>query len=125
VAEFGGAGNVKKIINAIEEEFDTQGLNEIFNVPWYLPQLEEYKLKLETCNFIIREIELFERPTKLPSDVGKWLDTFADPFFTRVDNKLKDKMKKNIIHNLSKIICDEKGVWWADYVRLRFVADHF
>ncbi|MBL41131.1 MAG: SAM-dependent methyltransferase [Rhodospirillaceae bacterium] len=125
VAEFGGAGNVKKIINSIKDEFDSQGLIDIFAVPWYLPPLEEYKLKLESYNFLVREIELFDRPTKLPSDVGKWLDTFADPFFKDVDEKLKEEMKKNIIINLSKLICDDQGVWWADYVRLRFVADHF
>ncbi len=125
VAEFGGIGNVKKIIKSIKKEFRSQGFQNFYNDPWYFPTVEEYKSKLEKYNFLIREIELFDRPTKLPSDVGKWLDVFADPFFRNLDNRSKVKMKNNIIKDLSKEIRDSSGVWWADYVRIRFVADHF
>ena len=125
VAEFGGIGNVKKIIKSIQSEFANQGFQNFYNNPWYFPSIKEYKNKLEKHNFLIREIELFDRPTKLPSDVGKWLDVFADPFFVNIDHQSKVKMKNNIIEDLSKEIRDESGVWWADYVRLSFAADHF
>lgn len=125
IAEFGGFENVKTITSAIEEEIKALYPRRKFVNPWYLPKEDEYKMKLQDKGFLVKKIELVSRPTALPGDIGGWLDVFAGSFFSFMSDKEKKIVRNNIVSNLKKKICDKNGVWWADYVRLRFSADHF
>ncbi|MDC0074410.1 class I SAM-dependent methyltransferase [Alphaproteobacteria bacterium] len=122
VGEMGGYGNVTKIISSIESELLKYGLKGHDLNPWYLPHSDEYRDKLESFGFNVKCIGLVERPTKLPGDIGGWLDVFADSFFYMLTDKQKLNVRQNIINDLSSKIEDENGIWWADYVRLRFHA---
>lgn len=122
VAEFGGGKNVAKIIAAIDEELSARGKPGLKGHPWYFPTPEAYRALLEQRGFRVDQIGLIDRPTRLPGDVGGWLDTFADSFLRVLDPEDRGAARDAIIDRLRDRICDEDGVWWADYVRLRFRA---
>jgi SAM-dependent methyltransferase len=122
VAEFGGGENVAKIIAAIDEELSARGKPGLTGNPWYFPSSESYGALLEKGGFRVDQIGLIDRPTRLPGDVGGWLDTFAESFLRVIDPSDRPAARDAIVDRLRDRICDENGVWWADYVRLRFRA---
>jgi hypothetical protein len=77
---------------------------------------------LESHGFEVEQIGLIDRPTKLPGDIGGWLDTFADSFLRVLDPGDRAAARDSIVDRLRDRIRDDEGVWWADYVRLRFKA---
>ena len=123
VGEMGGAGNVVKIIAGIAEVLALRGLEGSNAHPWYFPRADEYAESLVGAGFLVREIRLISRPTRLPGDVGGWLDVFGDGFFRHVPAAAKAAVRDEIVERLRPVLCDADGVWWADYVRLRFAAD--
>ena len=122
VGEFGGAGNVAKIIAAIDEELSERGQPGLKGHPWYFPTPDTYRALLEERGFRVEQIGLINRPTRLPGNIGGWLDTFADSFLRVLDPADRGVARDAIVARLQDRICDEDGVWWADYVRLRFRA---
>jgi trans-aconitate methyltransferase len=122
VAEMGGAGNVATIVAAIDDELLARGHSATEGNPWYFPSPEEYTRLLEKHGFQVRQIALIQRPTRLPGDVGGWLDTFADAFLRVLDPGERGEARDSIVERLRDRIRDTDGVWWADYVRLRFCA---
>jgi len=122
VAEMGGAGNVETIIRAIDEELTDRGYPGLDGHPWYFPAPEEYERRLNACGFDVEQIALIERPTRLPGDVGGWLDTFADSFLRVLPTAERANARDAVVARLRDRIRDNDGVWWADYVRLRFRA---
>jgi len=77
VGEFGGHGNVAKIMKALVDALNRRGLDGEAAIPWYFPTVEEYSAKPKTAGFSINSIALIPRPTPLPGDVSGWLETFA------------------------------------------------
>src|SRR3546814_1253922 len=63
VAEMGGAGNVGRIVAALVAALDRRGLDGAAAVPWYFPDVAEYRARLAARGFAIGTIELFARPT--------------------------------------------------------------
>ncbi len=122
IAEFGGLGNVAKIIAAIDEELTGRGHPGLEGHPWYFPSPQEYAERLQAHGFVVEQIGLIDRPTRLPGDVGGWLDTFADAFLRVLDPGARRDARDKIVDLLGARIRDADGVWWADYVRLRFRA---
>lgn len=122
VAEFGGAGNVAKLVAAIDEELTQRGQPGLKGHPWYFPTPDAYRALLEGHGFRVEQIGLIDRPTKLPGDIGGWLDTFADSFLRVLEPGDRAAARDGIVERLRDRIRDEDGVWWADYVRLRFKA---
>ena len=51
-----------------------------------------------------------------------WLGTFADPFFTRLPEAERPAALDEAVALLRPVLCDSRGRWTADYVRLRFAA---
>jgi SAM-dependent methyltransferase len=105
VAEFGGKGNIATIIAAV-------GSN-----PWYFPGIGEYAALLEAHGLEVTSAMLFERPTKLEGEDGlrQWLEMFFHPALTpdeveRVVRELRPRLNRD-------------GAWFADYRRLRIVAN--
>lgn len=120
VGEFGGYGNVSAIISAIESMLTLRGLT--VACPWFFPRLEEYQELLELSSFSVNSMTLFPRPTPLPGDVRGWLETFAQPYTSVLPPTERDLFISEVVENLRPVLCGEKGVWEADYVRLRFSA---
>jgi SAM-dependent methyltransferase len=101
VAEFGGHGNVAAITVALIAALERRGIDGQSRNPWF---------------------ELLPRPTPLPTDITGWLDTFGENFFRAVPAAERDAVKQEVVALLRPCLCDERGNWTADYVRLRFAA---
>lgn len=124
VSEMGGAGNVAKIRSALNSALRAHGYDGQPVDPWYFPTEEEQRQRLEKCGFAIRNVTLFDRPTPLPSDVGDWLDTFAESYIGMLSDDTRMKVVADVVERLRPVLVDESGTWIADYVRLRFHAVH-
>lgn len=120
VAEMGAAGNVAKIIQALEAALANRGL--VAECPWFFPTAEQYQNLLEQAGFQLNYIETWVRPTVLPSAVDNWLTTFAQPYIAVVPVDDRAAFINEVTTQLRPKLCDENGDWVADYVRLRFSA---
>ena len=85
VGEFGGQGNIRLIVGALEHALARAGMTFPEHLDlWYFPSAEEYAGLLERRGFQVRSITLFDRPT--PLDGGErglqtWMNMFANWFF--------------------------------------------
>ncbi len=123
VAEFGGAGNVGRIVAGLEAALDRRGLDGKAANPWYFPTPASYQAKLEAAGFTVRSIALIPRPTPLPTDMAGWLTTFAQSFLNRVSEAERPALIAEVLDSVAAELRDAEGRWTADYVRLRFAAD--
>ncbi|WP_197675089.1 class I SAM-dependent methyltransferase [Halopseudomonas salegens] len=120
VGEFGGAGNVATIIDALESEL--HGLGVPAECPWFFPTPDAYQTMLEQAGFEVTKVALIPRATPLPGDVGGWLRTFAQPYTNVLPESQRDDLITTVVEKLKPRLCDAQGNWTADYVRLRFAA---
>jgi len=120
VGEFGGYGNVSTITTAIEAVLFSRGMT-IAN-PWFFPRPDEYRKLLEAMGFAVDSIALIPRPTPLPEDMSGWLQTFAQPYTSALPATETRGFLSEVVEALRPMLCDAKGTWHADYVRLRFSA---
>ena len=122
VGEFGGAGNVRQIIEAVLAALARRGIDGEAVNPWYFPSPEAYQERLEAGGFTVETIELFPRPTPLPGELADWLETFAETFLKLVPAAERPGLAQEVSEALRPRLCDAEGGWSADYVRLRFSA---
>jgi trans-aconitate methyltransferase len=120
VAELGGYTNVASISVAIRAVLARHHIP--FNWPWYYPSPDEYRRVLESRGFEVQDIRLFPRPTPLPTGMDGWLQTFGGAVLANVHGELRERIVKEIVDLLRPSLCDERGRWTADYVRLQVVA---
>ncbi|MDX1738105.1 MAG: methyltransferase domain-containing protein, partial [Alphaproteobacteria bacterium] len=122
VAEMGGAGNVSKICAALKLAMEKRGLDFDSAYPWYFPTVEDYQKKLIAAGFKVEAIKLFARPTPLPGDIAGWLSTFAGSFLSALEQSQWSDLIDEVRDILSPDLKQDEGLWYADYMRLRFVA---
>jgi hypothetical protein len=67
-------------------------------------------------------MELIPRPTPLPTSMKGWVETFAMPLFRPLPESERESALNETVEILRPVLCDAKGRWTADYVRLRFLA---
>jgi trans-aconitate methyltransferase len=123
VGEMGGAGNIAVIRAALEDALRRRGVDPQPLSPWYFPTADEYGAKLRAAGFAVRFLELFPRPTPLPTALSDWLDTFAEPFLLALDRPAREAVKAEVEAATAASLRAPSGEWQADYVRLRFAAD--
>jgi SAM-dependent methyltransferase len=119
VAELGGHGNVAAIEVAIRCVLAARSLPP--RTPRFYPTADEYRARLEAHGFAVSEIALIPRPTPLPTGIRGWLDIFERSTLERV-GAARDEVVRDIEEVLRPSLCDGRGRWTADYVRLRFRA---
>ena len=73
--------------------------------------------------FAIRYIALIPRPTKLPTEINGWLETFAQAFIAPLAVNERAGFIDEVRESLRTQIFNAQRKWIADYVRLRFAAD--
>jgi len=122
VAEFGGAGNVAAITDALVAELDARGYE--VDHPWYFPSIGEYAPRVESHGLELRFSRLFDRPT--PLDGGEdglrnWIGMFGDEFFADVEDDERNAVLSAVEDRLRPTLFDG-DTWVADYRRLRLVA---
>lgn len=121
VAEFGGHGNVAAIVTALRAVAARRGASADEAALWFFPSPSEYRIILEEHGFKVARIGLFPRPTPLDTGMKAWLMTFRAPFFAQFDDEM-DAVLEEVTGLLAPALCDSKGNWTADYVRLRVEA---
>jgi trans-aconitate methyltransferase len=122
VGEFGGYGCVQKIRTALVAALNRRGVDGEAASPWYFATVEDYSARLRKGGFAVGCIALIPRPTPLSSDITGWLETFAESFVSKVRPEEKNAYIAEVRESLRPQLCDEEGVWIADYTRLRFSA---
>ncbi|MEE4236576.1 MAG: methyltransferase domain-containing protein [Anderseniella sp.] len=121
VAEFGGHGNVAAIVTAMRAVARLRGGGEALAGPWFFPSPEVYSDMLAERGFEVRRIGLFPRPTPLKTGMKAWLKVFRKPFFDQF-GAASDEVLDEVEELLRPCLCDARGNWTADYVRLRVEA---
>lgn len=125
VAEMGGKGNMKQMIAATQQVLEKHGYCKLAErTPWYFPSLAEYTGVLEKAGFRVTFAAHFDRPTLLqdgPTSVAKWLNMFGGIYFEGIEETERQQILAEITDILEPDYNDN-GEWYADYVRLRFVA---
>ncbi|MBV0925346.1 methyltransferase domain-containing protein [Halomicroarcula limicola] len=125
VAELGGRGNVRRIVDALDAELRERGERVVH--PWYFPSVGEYASRVESHGFEVTAARLFDRPTELDGGADglrNWIEIFGDDFFAGVDDSEREAVLDGVEGRLRDGLFDpETATWTADYRRLRFVAE--
>jgi trans-aconitate methyltransferase len=123
VGEMGGHGCVAAVNLALIVGLQKRGIQNAAGFsPWYFPTVDDYTARLERAGFIAESVQLIPRPTPLPAGMRGWLETFANPFCAALSEDQREDFLDEVTEMLSPVLCDEKGRWTADYMRLRFKA---
>jgi SAM-dependent methyltransferase len=123
VGELGGHGNVAAIGTAIRAVGHSRNGDPALVAPWFFPTVDEYSRLLTEGGFSVKEIALVPRPTLLKTGMDGWLRTFGRSFFDQFPEPERTEVVAEVIELLRPSLCDKKGVWTADHIRLRFFAE--
>jgi SAM-dependent methyltransferase len=124
VSEQGGAGNVSRLWGAVTAAFDDVGLPEPTH-PWTFPTSAEQASRLEAASFRATLVQHFDRPTRLApgATAATWVEMFGRDVLAPLPADLRADVLTRTDEQAQKAgLRDDEG-WWADYVRLRFVAE--
>lgn len=118
VFEFGGFGNNQLIHAAMERVFAEHGLE--YKTPFYFPTIGEYATLLEQAGFLVTDMILFDRLTRLNGENGlaDWIRMFIQIPFEGIAGTDKEEVIARAVDLLRKDLLRD-GVWYADYVRIR------
>jgi trans-aconitate methyltransferase len=125
VAEFGGKGNVRMLVDAMRSALDELHiLTDGSPSPWFFPSIGEYTGIVEQQGLEVLRAELFDRPT--PMDAGEqgireWIAMFGADFAAHVPPDQHDAFVQSVERRLRPSLYRD-GTWYADYRRLRIVA---
>ncbi len=123
VGEMGGHGCVAAVNVALIVGLEKRGIKNAASIcPWYFPTVDDYTARLERAGFVAESVQLIPRPTPLPTGMRAWLETFANPFCAALPEGQRGDYLEEASEMLRPVLCDEKGRWTADYMRLRFMA---
>jgi hypothetical protein len=119
----GGHGCVAAITLALIVGLEKRGIKNAASVsPWYFPTVDDYAARLERAGFTAESVQLVPRPTPLSTGMRPWLGIFANPFCAVLAENQKEEFLDEATEMLRPVLCDERGRWTADYMRLRFRA---
>lgn len=122
VAELGGFGNIAAIRVALIAVLERRGMDGAARLPWFYPTADSYRRLLEAAGFEVGLLELFPRPTPLPTGMRGWLETFTSGILSALAPQDRARALDETVALLRPVLCDEDGRWTADYVRLRVAA---
>jgi len=125
VAEMGGKGNVRTLLDALDQALTEEGVPpEQIPHPWCFFSIPEYAAMLERAGFEVTFMQLFDRPTPLddcPDGAADWVRMFGDDFLAPVPPERQAHVLARV-NALTAPVLVHDGRWIADYRRLRFVA---
>ena len=124
VAEFGGHGNVAKIMAALKTTLERNGRGDAFVDPWYFPTVGEYATLLESHGFEVRRAMLYDRPTLLEEGedgmIG-WLRMFGHAMVPGMEAEEAERWYAEACERMKEGLRKD-GRWTADYRRIRVEA---
>ncbi len=124
VAEFGGKGNIKLIVSALNNAIQAAGYPAINLNPWYFPSIGEYGTLLEKQGLQLIYAILFDRPIPLEdgeNGIRNWIKMFASSFFKDIPVDQQASILANIENQLRPSLY-RNSTWYADYRRIRIIA---
>lgn len=122
VAEFGGRGNVGRIVGNVQGILTAKGYP--CHSPWYFPTVGEYATLLEFNGFEVSSASLTDRPTRLAdAELGMrhWMEMFGQPLLERVPPSRHAEVLSELEIRLRPALFRD-AAWFADYRRLRVHA---
>jgi trans-aconitate methyltransferase len=126
VAEMGAARNVAALVAALRDAAQQIGLEADLPLPWYFPTPAEHATRLERAGFTVRLLQYVDRPTPL-TDVrdgaADWWRMFGASTLSGLAAAQVDELLAAVNEVAAPRLRGPDGVWVADYVRLRFVAE--
>jgi trans-aconitate methyltransferase len=124
VAEFGGAGCVQAVRDAVKAELQERGPDLAgYGTPsWFFPSVPQYARVLEGAGLWVRTALWFERPTRLEGAAGleTWLELFCLPLLKALGQRRAEVIRG--VEDRCRAALFRDGSWWLDYTRLRVVA---
>jgi trans-aconitate methyltransferase len=122
VAELGAAGNCRTIIEAVAAARRECGAAPV-PPPWFFPSPARYAAMLEGTGFTVRLLACFDRPTRLDAEgLAGWLRMFGAPLLAGLDPPGAAAVTERA-GELARSTLYRDGDWFADYRRLRLVAE--
>ena len=118
IVEFGGKGNVDRIVQAAEDVLGPLSTN-----VWYFPSIGEYCSLLEKHGFEVSSAILFDRPTVLQGEEGikNWYRMFGSALLQSAREEDMERILDALEEKLKPHLYDGEK-WTADYRRIRIVA---
>jgi trans-aconitate methyltransferase len=123
VAEFGGKGNVKELMAAMERAWHKLNMGEAPK-PWYYPSIAEYTGLLEQHGLEVTYATLFDRPTPLEDGtqgLRNWLHMFGGVFLHSFNPEQRERVIEAVVREARPALFHDDH-WVMDYRRLRVVA---
>jgi trans-aconitate methyltransferase len=125
VAEFGGKGNIQRLVEGFHRAFSDLGMREPDGVsPWFYPSVAEYAGLLESHGLEVREASLFDRPTMLEEGergLENWIRLFRQTFLEKMGEENAQRWIREV-ERLCRAELFKNGSWELDYRRLRIAA---
>ena len=125
VAEFGGKGNIQRLVAGFHRAFTAMGVPEPDGVsPWYYPSVAEYSALLERHGLEVRQASLFERPTVLEEGergLESWIRMFRQGFVEKMGEQNAQRWIREVERQCRNELFRD-GSWVLDYRRLRIAA---
>lgn len=125
VAEFGGKGNIQKLVAAFHRALAALDLRPPEAVgPWFYPSVAEYAGMLEKHGLEVREASLFDRPTVLEEGergLENWIRVFRKTFVEKMGEADASRWIREVERQCRGELFRD-GSWVLDYRRLRIAA---
>ncbi len=125
VAEFGGHGNTRAVLEAVYRSMEALGIAEPErHNPWFYPRIGEYATLLERHGLTVTFAVLFDRPTALEGaeqGLSNWLGMFGERLTSAVRDEQRTEFQRLVEQHAAPLLW-RAGKWWVDYRRLRVVA---
>ncbi len=122
VGEMGGEGNLATIRRGVRDELTQRGYPVPAEDPQWYAGPEEFTRVYADAGFADIRVLLIERPTPLPGGVAQWVKTFRSGLLdmAQVPAGERDEIAAAVEHRLAHDLRRDDGIFYADYVRLRF-----
>jgi trans-aconitate methyltransferase len=125
VAEFGGKGNVQKLLEGFNRALEIVGsASVVHSNPWYFPSIADYSALLEKQGFDVTFACLFERATALDDGehgLRNWIQMFGNAFCSGLSTGEQEQFIRESEKFLRPVLFHD-GSWFVDYRRLRVIA---
>src|SRR5215471_910163 len=125
VAEFGGKGNIQRLVAGFQRAFSALGMRPRDEVgPWFYPSVAEYASLLERHGLEVREASLFDRPTVLEDGergLENWIRVFRQTFLEKLGEENAQRWIREVERQCRAELFKD-GSWELDYRRLRIAA---
>jgi SAM-dependent methyltransferase len=124
IAMFGGHGDCRIIRSSLIEAAGQKGFDVRPLDPWFNPTVEQYSKFLANADLQqIIPVQLIPWEFPLPQGMATYVRTF---FSNSLLSPIPEHMRESVIHEAVEMmrheLCDEKGNWHADFVRMKVQA---